>query len=43
MLTKKQIIDESGGIGLKQSLAIQDISTFHNISNFIIKKQNLIN
>ena len=24
-------------------MAIQDISTFHNVSNFIIKKQNLIN
>ena len=45
ILTQNQIIDESGGIGLKISTAIQDISTFHNVSNFInqLKQQKLIN
>ena len=45
ILTQNQIIDESGGIGLKITTSIDDISTFHNVSNFItqLKISNIIN
>ena len=45
ILTQNQLIDESGGIGLKITPSINEISAYHDVSNFInqLKINKIIN